>query len=186
MGSGDEDALAELYDRYGRVAFGLARRVLRSESLAEDAVQEGFFAAWRGAAGFSPERGSARAWLLTLVHRRAVDMVRRSVRRRESLAEAITEGLLEAADDVAADAALLEERRRVQAALARLQPDGRQLLELAYYGGLTQSELAARLDVPLGTIKSRTSAALRRLHTYLNEPAARAAPSVTIAVEGAS
>jgi RNA polymerase sigma-70 factor (ECF subfamily) len=81
-GRGDDRALAELYDRHGRVAFGLALRVLRESALAEDAVQEAFLAVWRGAAGYLAERGSARTWLLTLVHRRAVDLVRREARRR--------------------------------------------------------------------------------------------------------
>src|SRR3954471_24369677 len=78
----DETALAELYDRFGRVAYGLALRVLRDEKLAEDAVQEGFLAAWRNADRFMPERGKASTWLLTFVHRRAVDLVRREDRRR--------------------------------------------------------------------------------------------------------
>src|SRR5882672_7678701 len=78
----DETALAELYDRYGRVAYGLAVRILRDEALAEDAVQEAFLAIWRGAARFLPERGKASTWILTVVHRRAVDLVRREERRR--------------------------------------------------------------------------------------------------------
>src|SRR5438105_12225905 len=78
----DHDALAELYDRYGRVAYGLALRVLRDEALAEDAVQEAFLSLWRGASRFIPERGKASTWILTLVHRRAVDLVRREERRR--------------------------------------------------------------------------------------------------------
>jgi RNA polymerase sigma-70 factor (ECF subfamily) len=78
----DEEALAELYDRYGRVAFGLALRVLRDRALAEDAVQEGFLTIWRTAGRFVPERSKASTWILTLVHRRAVDRVRREVRRR--------------------------------------------------------------------------------------------------------
>src|SRR5581483_4716266 len=86
---GDDAALAELYDRVGRVAYGLAYRVLRDERLAEDAVQEGFLAVWRMAAGFSAERAKARTWILTLVHRRAVDLVRREERRR---AEPLDEG----------------------------------------------------------------------------------------------
>ena len=86
----DESALAELYDRFGRVAYGLALRVLRDERLAEDAVQEGFLAAWRNADRFMPERGKASTWLLTLVHRRAVDLVRREDRRR---AEPLVEGV---------------------------------------------------------------------------------------------
>src|SRR3989440_9720071 len=78
----DEVAFGELYDRFGRVAYGLARRILRDDALAEDAVQEGFLAAWRSAARFVPERAKASTWLLTLVHRRAVDLVRREERRR--------------------------------------------------------------------------------------------------------
>jgi len=85
---GDEDALAELYDRIGRIAYGLALRVLRDDRLAEDAVQDGFLAVWRTAAAFRPERAKASTWVLTLVHRRAVDLVRREERRRaEPLAE---------------------------------------------------------------------------------------------------
>ena len=123
----DEVALGELYDRFGRVAYGLARRILRDDALAEDAVQEGFLAAWRSAPRFVPERSKASTWLLTLVHRRAVDLVRR------------------------------EERRRAEA------------LELAYYGGFTQSELAERLGQPVGTIKSRMFAGLARLRELLAE-----------------
>src|SRR6266496_4328657 len=86
----DETALAELYDRFGRVAYGLAVRILRDEKLAEDAVQEGFLAAWRNADRFMPERAKASTWLLTFVHRRAVDLVRREDRRRaEPLMEAV-------------------------------------------------------------------------------------------------
>src|SRR3989441_10921199 len=115
----DEVALGELYDRFGRVAYGLARRILRDDALAEDAVQEGFLAAWRSAARFVPERAKASTWLLTLVHRRAVDLVRREERRRaESLDEA-----LEPAGGATDEAVWLRfERERVQAALRRL-PD---------------------------------------------------------------
>src|SRR6184192_308991 len=85
-----QGALAELYDRYGRTAYGLALRILRDEALAEDAVQEGFLAVWRTAARFVPERGKASTWILTLVHRRAVDVVRREQRRRaDALDEAV-------------------------------------------------------------------------------------------------
>jgi RNA polymerase sigma factor (sigma-70 family) len=163
---GDEAAVAELYDRFGRVAYGLALRILRDASLAQDAVQEAFVTAWRTAAGFDTARGSASTWLLTLVHRRAVDLVRREARRRgDPLDEA------PAASGGAADEAawLRGERRRVQAALARLPSEQRSALELAYYGGLTQSELAERLGVPLGTVKSRMFAGLAKLRELLDE-----------------
>jgi RNA polymerase sigma-70 factor, ECF subfamily len=164
----DEVALAELYDRFGRVAFGLARRILRDDALAEDAVQEGFLAAWRSAARFVPERAKASTWLLTLVHRRAVDLVRREERRRaESLPDDVEHASTESAED---DAWLRFERERVQSALKRLPDQQREALELAYYGGFTQSELAERLGQPVGTIKSRMFAGLTRLRELLGEP----------------
>ena len=163
---GDEDALAELYDRYGRTAYGLARRILRDGALAEDAVQEAFLALWRTAHRFVPERARASTWLLTLVHRRAVDTVRREQRRR---AEPL-DGAPEPADGSAEEAAWLRlERERVQAALASLPDQQREAIELAYYGGYTQSQLAERLGEPLGTIKSRMFAGLSRLRELLAE-----------------
>jgi RNA polymerase sigma-70 factor (ECF subfamily) len=168
----DEVALAELYDRFGRVAFGLARRILRDDALAEDAVQEGFLAAWRSAARFVPERAKASTWLLTLVHRRAVDLVRREERRRtEPLEEA------PAATAPPTDHAvwLALERERVQRALSALPDQQREALELAYYGGFTQSELAERLGQPIGTIKSRMFNGLGRLRELLAEPEAERA-----------
>jgi len=165
----DEDALAELYDRIGRIAFGLALRVLRDERLAEDAVQEGFLAVWRGAAGFRADRAKASTWILTLVHRRAVDLVRREDRRR---AEPLGDDASALADvETTEEAAWLRfERERVQGALAKLPDAQREAIELAYYGGFSQSELAERLGVPLGTIKSRMFAGLARLRELLDEP----------------
>jgi RNA polymerase sigma-70 factor (ECF subfamily) len=164
----DDSALAELYDRLGRVAYGLAYRVLRDEELAEDAVQEAFLTLWRTAAGFLPERAKASTWLYTLVHRRAVDLVRREERRRaEPLDEA---GAEEAITDTVEESALLRlERERVQTALRALPDAQREAIELAYYGGYTQSELAERLGQPLGTIKSRMFAGLSRLRELLDE-----------------
>jgi RNA polymerase sigma-70 factor (ECF subfamily) len=160
-------ALAELYDRYGRLAYGLALRVLRDEALAEDAVQDAFLAVWRAAPRFVPERGRASTWILTLVHRRAVDLVRREERRRaEALAIAPEPGGTGADDDVV----LRLQRQRVQEALGRLPDPQREALELAYYGGFTQSELAERLGQPLGTIKSRMFAGLARMREVLGEP----------------
>jgi RNA polymerase sigma-70 factor (ECF subfamily) len=160
----DETALAELYDRFGRVAYGLALRILRDPSLAEDAVQEAFLAVWRTADRFLSERAKASTWVLTIVHRRAVDVVRREERRRAEPIEDEPHPAGEATDE---EASLRERRRIVQEALAKLPPDQRQALELAYYGGLTQSELAERLGQPLGTIKSRMFAALARLRELL-------------------
>jgi RNA polymerase sigma factor (sigma-70 family) len=164
----DQSALTELYDRFGRVAYGVALRILRDERLAEDAVQEAFLAAWRNADRFMPERAKASTWLLTLVHRRAVDLVRREERRRT---EPIGEGAeLAPSGSVEEDAWLRFERERVQAALRQLPDQQREALELAYYGGFSQSELAERLGQPVGTIKSRMFAGLARLRELLAEP----------------
>jgi RNA polymerase sigma-70 factor (ECF subfamily) len=167
LARGDETALGELYDRSGRVAYGLARRILRDDGLAEDAVQDGFLAVWRGAAGFSPERGKASTWILTLVHRRAVDLVRREERRR---ADPLDERHDTPSGPSTEEAAWLRfERERVQDALSRLPDVQREAIELAYYGGYSQTELAERLGVPLGTIKSRMFAGLARLRELLDD-----------------
>jgi RNA polymerase sigma factor (sigma-70 family) len=164
----DQSALSELYDRFGRVAYGVAVRILRDEKLAEDAVQEGFLAAWRNADRFMPERAKASTWLLTLVHRRAVDLVRRENRRR---AESLPDDADYASSDSAEDDAWLRfERERVQDALRKLPDQQREALELAYYGGFTQSELAERLGQPVGTIKSRMFTGLARLRELLADP----------------
>jgi RNA polymerase sigma-70 factor (ECF subfamily) len=163
---GDDGALGELYDRYGRVAFGLARRILRDAALAEDAVQDAFLAVWRTAGRFVPERAQARTWLLTIVHRRAVDLVRREERRRTEPVEDAPE---ETGPDTAELAWLGLERDRVRAALSRLPDQQREALELAYFDGFTQSQLAERLGEPLGTIKSRMFNGLARLRELLNE-----------------
>jgi RNA polymerase sigma factor (sigma-70 family) len=168
LARGDDVALDELYERFGRVAYGVARRILRDDALAEDAVQDAFLSAWRSASRFVPERASASTWLLTLVHRRAVDLVRREDRRRGEPLEAARPETGDATDEAVW---LRLERERVQEALRKLPDQQREAIELAYYGGFTQSQLADRLGEPLGTIKSRMFAGLRRLHELLGEPA---------------
>lgn len=170
LGEGDEQALASLYDRFGTVAYRLARRVVRDADLAEDVVQEAFLTAWRQAEKFDRSRGKASTWILTLVHRRAVDRV-----RKEAPFNALPGRLgvmappVESADD---DVELREARREVQAALSNLSRVEREVLELAYWGGMTQSEIADALGIPTGTVKSRTFTALARLREVLGkEPA---------------
>ena len=163
----EQSALAELYDRYGRPAYGLALRILRDETLAEDAVQEAFLTIWRSASRFVPERGKASTWILTLVHRRAVDVVRREQRRRADSLDRAAEPSVEGVDE---DAWLRLQRERVQDALRKLPDAQREALELAYYGGFSQSELAERLGQPLGTIKSRMFGGLSRMRELLGEP----------------
>jgi RNA polymerase sigma-70 factor (ECF subfamily) len=169
---GDEDALAELYDRVSRVAYGLALRVLRDERHAEDAVQEAFLQVWRSAASFRADRAKASTWILTLVHRRAVDLVRREERRQaDPLTDDSAVGQAPEHEQTEEAAWLRFERERVQAALKQLSDVQREALELAYYGGFSQSELAERLGVPLGTIKSRMFGGLARLRELLDDSA---------------
>jgi len=162
----DEEALAELYDRFGRVAYGLALRIVRDPALAEDAVQEGFLAVWGSATRFVAERAKASTWILTLIHRRAVDLVRREQPRRAEPLDAVPH---ESGDDTEEEAWLRLRRGRVQEALKGLPDKQREALELAYYGGFTQSELADRLGEPLGTIKSRMFSGLASLREALAE-----------------
>ena len=165
VATSDEQALGELYDRFGGVAYGLALRVLRDESLAQDAVQDAFLAVWRTADRFLAERAKASTWILTLVHRRAVDLVRRQERRRGEPLESVPEPV--ASEQVEEQATIRFQRQVVQEALRRLPPGQREALELGYYAGLTQSELAERLGQPLGTIKSRMFTGLTRLRDLL-------------------
>jgi len=167
LARGDDGALAELYDRFGAVAYSLAIRIVRDTALAEDAVQEAFLAVWRTASRFVAERGKARTWILTLVHRRAVDLVRREQSRRTEPLKDQPEAGGRTADE---EAWLRLERTRVQEALKRLPDQQREAIELAYYGGFSQSELAERLGQPLGTIKSRMFTGLSHLREQLGEP----------------
>jgi RNA polymerase sigma factor (sigma-70 family) len=162
----DDGALEELYARFGHVAYGLALRVLRDPALAEDAVQDAFLTIWRTASRFVPERAKASTWILTLVHRRAVDVVRREQPRRAEPLETAPQASAEVTED---EAWLRLQRTRVQGALRRLPDRQREALELAYYGGFTQSELADRLGEPLGTIKSRMFAGLAMMRELLEQ-----------------
>jgi RNA polymerase sigma-70 factor, ECF subfamily len=166
----EQTALGELYDRYARPAYGLALRILRDDALAEDAVQEAFLSLWRTASRFVPERGKASTWILTLVHRRAVDLVRREELRRTDQIDEVHQPSAGASSGADEQAWLRLQRERVQAALQQLPDQQREALELAYYGGFTQSELAERLGQPIGTIKSRMFAGLARLRELLGDP----------------
>src|SRR2546430_12600459 len=146
----DDQALAELYRRFGQLAYGLALRILRDDALAQDAVQEAFLGVWRAAGRFTAERAKPSTWLLTLVHRRAVDLVRREQRRRTEPLQPETE---QAGAEGADEAELATQRQTIREALRQLPAEQREAIELAYYGGYTQSELAERLGEPLWTIK---------------------------------
>ncbi|HEY3210178.1 MAG TPA: sigma-70 family RNA polymerase sigma factor [Actinomycetota bacterium] len=166
--SGDEEAFRALFRRYGPLAKGLAYKVVRQPFMAEEIVQEAFLALWRDPGSYREDRGSFRAWLLAAVHHRAVDMVRReeAQRRRgqEQQAEAYEEDF---ADSVADRVDLAETKERVRGALEDIPAAQRQILELMYFEGKSQSEIADALGLPLGTVKSRTLLGMRRLRLVL-------------------
>jgi RNA polymerase sigma factor (sigma-70 family) len=172
IGSADEDAFRELFRRYSPNALALARRVVRQPFIAEEIVQEAFLAAWRNAEGYREGRGSVRSWLMTMVHHRAVDAVRREESQRRRAEDAQASDVLaveDPADAVVAQLGLPEERRAVRAALGDLPFEQRQVIELMYFDGLSQSKVSERLGLPLGTVKSRTLLGMRRLRSALIE-----------------
>ena len=161
----DIASLGALYDRYGRIAYTLVYRILGETETAEDVVQDAFLAAWRGAATFRRERGNARSWLLSIVHHRAVDVLRRKTAFRPAPLEAAGETPAEA--DTAEEAARNVEGGSVRAALRALPEAQRRTIELAYFGGYTQSELAELMGVPLGTVKGRMRIGLQKMRRVL-------------------
>jgi RNA polymerase sigma-70 factor (ECF subfamily) len=173
IATGDQAAMAELYDQTSQMVYGLALRVLGDPSGAEDVMVEVYAQLWRQAIGYDAQRGSPSAWLLTMTRSRAIDM--RRARGRDRASEP-----LEAAGEVSSDSpgpeaisVAAERHRFVQGALAQLSDELRHLIELAYFGGLSHSEIAARLNQPLGTVKTRIRTAmgqLRALLTPLNAP----------------
>lgn len=168
-GSGDRAAFVTLYREFSPAAYGLALRVLRDEHLAQDALQEAFTQVWTEAAEFDPESGSGRAWIMARAHRRAVDRVRRDQADRER-GRVWGAGQVDVDHDSVAEVVELRaEHRRVRAALSGLTPLQRQVLDLAYYAGMTQAQIADHLDIPLGTAKTRLRDALQRLRLEMEE-----------------
>lgn len=167
VAAGDRDAFARLYDRYAAPAYGLARRVCGDACLAQEVVQDAFLAVWRRPS-YRPDRGRVGSYLLGVVHNKAVDAVRHedALRRRE-LAHGGTPDAPDAAELVVEAAWLATRRLEVRAAVARLTPVQREAIELAYFEGLTCSEVAARLGIPLGTAKTRLRDGMIRLRGVL-------------------
>jgi RNA polymerase sigma-70 factor (ECF subfamily) len=163
----DMDAAAELYDRYAGQILALARRILRNDGDAEEVVQDVFSQAWRNAGGYDTSRGSVGGWLLVMARTRAIDRLRARHSRPDTAAAAVPE-TLRAPGPMPVDQVLSDEQAaRVRSALADLPQPQRQALELAYYEGLTQSEIAERLTEPLGTVKTRIRSALTTLRERL-------------------
>jgi RNA polymerase sigma-70 factor (ECF subfamily) len=160
---GDETAFAQLYDATAARVFGLAVRIVRDPAQAEEVAQESFLEIWRSSARFDPARGSAIAWMLTIVHRKAVDRVRsaEASSRREATYHQQNQPVAHDATAEAAQASL--EARRVRGALAALTEVQREAVELAYFGGYTHTEVASMLDLPVGTAKTRIRDGLIRL-----------------------
>ena len=170
VGAGDQEAFRGLFHRYAPAAQALALRVVRQPHLAEEIVQEAFLALWRNPQGYDPQQGSVRSWLMGMIHHRAVDLVRREQAHRRRVEASISEAFeadSDPAETVAEDLDLPAERRAVRAALDGLPPEQRRVIELMYFDGLTQSKVAERLGLPLGTVKSRTLLGMRRLRAAL-------------------
>jgi RNA polymerase sigma-70 factor (ECF subfamily) len=168
---GDGTALESLYGRYGRPAYALARRILADENLAQDVVQEVFLTVWRDSARFDATRGGFSTWLLTMTHHKAVDAVRReeNLRKRRASADALE--FTESADPYVDEEVWAHLRRdRVRAALADLPDAQREALALGYFGGYTQREIAKLTDTPLGTVKTRMLAGMKRMRSVLEVP----------------
>jgi RNA polymerase sigma factor (sigma-70 family) len=166
---GDRKAFEELYRRYSSAAFGLAMRVTGQELLAQEVVHDAYLALWRAPEAYDPARAPFRTFFLSLVHHRAVDTVRREERLRrrsqrvnpdEPVGEDVAEGVVE-------EAWLAYRRTQIRAALGQLPPEQRLVLEMAYFQGMTQAAIAQELGIPLGTVKTRTLAAMRKLQRTL-------------------
>ncbi len=170
VAQGDERALSELYDRYSRPVYATGIRSLRDAHLAEELVQDAFTNVWRGAASFDSSRASFATWLYRITRNRAVDLARRRRARPQPEGEDRLWGLSGGPEPEAS-----VDGWDVAQALSRIPEEHREVLTLAYFEGLSEHEISQRTGIPLGTVKSRTTAALRRLHRSLVNPAAEEA-----------
>ena len=164
MAAGDREAFAVFYDRYAPVVFPLILRIVRERADASDVLQEVFWEAWRSADAYDPARGSPEAWMVTRARTRAIDRIRATRRRSETFVAPLDEAVAAAPGEPPGDAAeRAEHRGTIRSALDRLPDAQREVIELAYYAGLTQTEIAERLKQPLGTVKTRIRLGLERL-----------------------
>ena len=167
---GDAEAFEALYDRHGGPAFSLAYRIVGTRSAAEDATQDAFLSIWRSRVRYSRERGSVRTWILGIVHNRTIDSLRRNLvhDKRRASAEGIEERE-QAPELTDVEAVRRDEARTVRAALEKLPEPQVRVIELAYYGGFTHTEIAAMIEEPVGTVKGRMRLGLQKLRDELVE-----------------
>jgi RNA polymerase sigma-70 factor (ECF subfamily) len=163
----DRDAFSQLYDRFSTLVFTLAMRMLKVRSDAEDLLQEVFVQVWRQARSYNAERGSPEAWIVNIARSRAIDKIRSIHRMEKSFVLTEDPARAESPDNVESSAAESEARMAMISALANLPDAQRRVLELAYFDGLTQTEIATQLSEPLGTVKTRMRSGLRRLREML-------------------
>ncbi len=164
----DADAYEVVYDRHADAAFALAHRILGSRAAADDACQDAWMAAWRSASRYDPRLGSVRSWLLTVVHNRSIDHVRRMTRlRHRTVADDAAAERVAGGDDTEALAIAAHERDQAAGLLLELSGDQRAVVELAFYSGYSHSEIAGILELPLGTVKGRMRAGLEKLRHHL-------------------
>jgi RNA polymerase sigma-70 factor, ECF subfamily len=168
VGQGNARAFELLYDRHGGAAFSLAYRMVGDRVIAEDVAQEAFLSIWRSRLRYQPERGSVRTWVLGIVHHRGIDALRRGMvhERRRASAEGIEERH-EAPELTEVEAARREEARSVRSALESLPEEQSRVIELAYFGGFSHSQIAEMLEMPIGTVKGRMRLGLDKLRRAL-------------------
>jgi RNA polymerase sigma-70 factor, ECF subfamily len=168
IAQGDQQALAPLYDETSRLVYALTLRILQDCSLAEEATMDVYLQIWRQAKSYSPARGNPSAWLLKMARSRAIDLLRAKARKKrleESLEAACS--IVASTNDPEQASLLGEEQRRAREALARLDPEQREVIEIAYFAGLSHSEIAELLGLPLGTIKTRIRSGMMKLRESL-------------------
>ena len=172
IAQGDRGAFLRLFARHSSTAMGLARRMLHEPHLAEETVQEAFLAVWRDPDRYRAECGTVRAWLMATVHHRAVDVVRREESQRKRATDAASvgstdQGPADPCEVVVDEIGLAEAQKEVRRALDALRPEQRQVIELMYFDGLSQTQVSERLALPLGTVKSRARLGMRHMRAGL-------------------
>lgn len=172
VADGDARAFEVIFDRHGDAAFSLAYRMCGRRAMAEDVVQEAFMSLWRSGSRYSPARGSVRSWVLSVVHHRAIDAFRREgVRTSRNVSDEGIAERLPASDSTDVEVERREDAQQVRSALQELPAEQRQVIELAYFGGFTHTQIATMLKLPAGTVKGRMRLGLTKMRISLADPA---------------